>query len=166
MQIATVQRKSKALLALFVGLFALLVGVQNILDWNTNYQFVENVLSMNAMQPYWSGQESLGWRAITSPMVHTLAYIIIIGAEIATGALALMGAQKMFSDDNDTYKSGKAHYLAGATIGLALWFFGFCVVASEWFVMWASEWNAQDVAFYFSIFLLATMIYVSQNEDE
>ena len=165
MQIANVQRQSKALLALFVGLFALLVGIQNIMDWDTNYQFVQNVLSMNAMQPHWSGQEELGWRAITSPAIHTVAYLIIIVAEIATGVLAIMGARQMFSHDPATFKSGKATYLAGATVGITLWFFGFCVVASEWFVMWASEWNAQDTAFYFSIFLLATMIYVSQNED-
>lgn len=165
MRITNVQRKSKALLASFVGVFALLVGIQNILDWNTNYQFVQNVLQMNAMQPWWSGQDALGWRAISSPVVHTVAYLIIIVAEIATGGLALMGAKKMFSDDIETFKSGKAHYLAGATIGLALWFFGFCVIASEWFVMWASEWNAQDTAFFFSIFLLGTMIYVSQSED-
>ena len=165
MHIVNVQRKSKALLATFVGLFALLVGLQNIVDWNTNYEFVENVLSMNAMQPYWSGQDALGWRAITSPIIHKLAYLIIIAAEIATGLLALMGAKKMYSNDGDTFKSGKAHYLVGATIGLTLWFFGFCVIASEWFVMWASEWNAQDTAFNFSIFLLATIIYISQNEE-
>ena len=165
MNITTVQRKSKALLALFVGLFAILVGVQNIVDWDTNYEFVQNVLSMNAMQPHWSGEEALGWRAITSPAIHTLAYLIIIVAEIATGVLALMGARKMFSHDSDTFTSGKAHYLAGATIGITLWFFGFCVIASEWFAMWASEWNAQDTAFYFSIFLLATMIYISQGEE-
>ena len=81
-------RLSKALLVLLVGLFALLVGVDNIVDYGTNYAFVEHVMAMDTVFP----NSTLKWRAITSPPLQQLAYAGIIAAEIATGVLCILGA--------------------------------------------------------------------------
>ncbi|HKZ95782.1 MAG TPA: DUF2165 family protein [Hyphomicrobiaceae bacterium] len=37
-------RASKALLVLWIGLFALLVGADNIIDYGTNFEFVRHVM--------------------------------------------------------------------------------------------------------------------------
>ena len=48
---------------LLIGLFSLLVGVDNIIDYGTNYAFVQHVMSMDTVFP----NSTLTWRAITSP---------------------------------------------------------------------------------------------------
>src|SRR5262249_13868782 len=65
-----VVRPAKALLTFLLGLFALLVGFDNIIDYGTNFAFVKHVLSMDTTP---TGNK-LMWRAITSEWVHHLAY--------------------------------------------------------------------------------------------
>ena len=86
-------RLSKVLLAASVGVFALLVGIDNLLDYGANLVFVEHVLSMDTTFP----GSALRWRAITSPSLQNAAYWLIIGAELFTGVLCLAGAWRMFA---------------------------------------------------------------------
>ena len=60
-----IARLSKALLTLALGLFALLVGVDNIIDYGTNFAFVQHVLSMDTTFP----GNKLMWRSITSDWI-------------------------------------------------------------------------------------------------
>src|SRR4029078_12912138 len=89
-------RTSKALLTFLLGLFALLIGLDNIIDYGTNLAFVQHVLSMDTTLP----GNKLMWRAITSEWVHHLAYALIIAAELATGALCSAGAWRLFQTRN------------------------------------------------------------------
>ncbi len=51
--------------------------------------------------------------------------------------------------------------VAGLTVGFALWFFGFMVIAGEYFAMWQSkDWNAQQAAFRFHMAVLGVLIFV------
>nr|WP_082826297.1 DUF2165 domain-containing protein [Enterobacter sp. ODB01] len=84
------QRLLKGILAISVGAFGLLVAVDNVLDYNTNWQFVQHVLSMDSMEPWFNGS-TIRTRAITSPFWQQAGYITIITGEFITGLLCSLG---------------------------------------------------------------------------
>ena len=48
------------------------------------------------------------------------------------------------------------------TVGFGLWFFGFLVVAGEFFASWQSkEWNGQEAAFRIAMVILGVLVFVS-----
>ncbi|QTV80916.1 DUF2165 family protein [Microbacterium sp. NIBRBAC000506063] len=128
------------------GLFGLFVFLGNLMDYDSNYQFVRHVLSMDTT---FEGN-ALMWRAITIPWVWTAAYIGIIVAEAVFAVLALVGAVKLFlcRDASDAeYNRARTWGYAAYALGFAIWFLGFIVIGSEWFAMWQSSiWNGKDTA--------------------
>jgi len=53
------------------------------------------------------------------------------------------------------------------TVGFSLWFFGFLVVAGEYFAMWQSQvWNGQESAFRIAATILGVLIFVSLPDGE
>ena len=142
-------RLAKVVLVLQIGLFAMLVGVDNIIDYNSNFEFVRHVLSMDTTFP----GNALMDRAVTDPDLHHLAYAIIIAAEIITGLLCIAGAIWMvhhISVTSTRFQRAKSLAVTGLTLGFTLWFFGFLTIGGEWFQMWQSEkWNGQQAAFRF-----------------
>jgi predicted small integral membrane protein len=159
-------RLSKALLVLQVGLFSLLVGVDNIIDYGTNYAFVEHVLGMDTIFP----DSTLKWRAITNPVLEHAAYAVIIALELATGALCSLGAMRLWSAREATahdFNAAKDMAVAGLVCGIGLWFFGFMTVGGEWFQMWQSKvWNGQEAAFRFIACLGLVLIFLNQRDGE
>ncbi|GEP03054.1 DUF2165 family protein [Methylobacterium oxalidis] len=159
-------RASKSVLVLFAALFCLLVGYNNIVDYGSNYTFVQHVMSMDTTFP----GNHLKERAITSPFVHHVAYGLIIAGELAAGLLCLVGALNLFRhiwSEQYLFVRAKALAVAGITIGLSVWFFGFLTVAAEWFLMWQSQqWNAVQPAFRFVLCLAVILIYLVQPEAE
>jgi hypothetical protein len=81
-------RISKVFLVACVALFALLVGVDNIFDYQPNFQAVRHILSMDTVP----SDSTLLWRAITSETLHHAAYWLIIAAEIISGLICARGA--------------------------------------------------------------------------
>lgn len=128
------------------GLFGLFVFMGNLMDYDSNYQFVKHVLSMDTT---FEGN-ALMWRAITAPWVWTVGYIGIIIAEGVFAALALIGGVKLFlrrDADAATYDAARKWGYGAYALGFAIWFIGFIVVGSEWFAMWqSSTWNGKDTA--------------------
>lgn len=159
-------RLSKALLVFLVGLFALQVGVDNLLDYGSNFAFVEHVLSMDTTFP----DSVLRWRAVTDPILQHAAYVAIIAFELLTGLLCLFGAGQLLGARGDTaarFNGAKNVAVAGLVCGLVLWFFGFMVVGGEWFNMWQSEtWNGQQAAFRFIVCLGVVLVFVNQRDGE
>ena len=52
-------------------------------------------------------------------------------------------------------------------LAFLVWFFGFMVVAGEWFAMWQSQtWNGQEAAFRFYMAVLGVLIFVNQPDGE
>jgi len=159
-------RLSKVLLVLLIGLFALLVGLDNIIDYGANFSFVQHVLSMDTTFP----DNPLKWRAITSPTLHRAAYVLIIVFELLTGVLCIVGAARLWM----VRKAPAAHFntskhvaMSGLVCGFSLWFFGFMVVGGEWFSMWQSEtWNGQQAAFRFIACLGIVLIFLGQRDEE
>ena len=160
LKLSRVNRVSKGIVAICVGIFGLLVSTGNIIDFETNYQFVKHVLSMDDFQPWFQGAEIIGWRAITSPQLHFIFYSLIILGELLTGVFALAGGVLMITNKK-SLNFGKALFFVGGTIGILVWYLGFSVVGAEWFSMWASKWNAQMKAYAFSTFILLAMIYTA-----
>lgn len=159
-------RTSKAVLTLLLGIFALLVGIDNIIDYETNFAFVRHVLSMDTTFP----GNALLWRAITSEGAHHAAYAGIIAAEIAVGLLCVVGAWRIFAARSLSarpFNTAKALAIAGLSAGFALYFFGFLVVGGEWFQMWQSKtWNGQESAFRFAASFGLVLIFVAMEDAD
>lgn len=146
------------------GLFGLFVFMGNLMDYDSNYQFVKHVLSMDTT---FEGN-ALMWRAITVPWVWTLAYIGIIAAEGVFAALGLIGGVKLFlrrNADSAAYDRARGWGYAAYGLGLAIWFIGFIVVGSEWFAMWQSAiWNGKDTAMPLAILWTGFAVLLALNE--
>src|SRR5499427_2854635 len=84
----TAVRVSKVALVAAIAVFASLVAFGNLTDYNTNFVFVEHVLSMDTIYPF----STIRYRAITNPALHQAAYPLIIAAEAATAVLCWIGA--------------------------------------------------------------------------
>ena len=81
-------RAAKVIAVAAVALFATLVAFGNITDYNTNFAFVQHVLSMDTIFPF----STIKYRAISDPALHRAAYALIIAAELAIAALCWVGA--------------------------------------------------------------------------
>ncbi len=161
-----VTRISKALLVLQIGLFSLLVGMDNIVDYGTNYAFVEHVMEMDTVSP----DSALKWRAISSSLLNEATYALIIAAEIMTGLLCIAGALRLWQARGKNaaeFNAAKGMATAGLVLGVTLWFFGFMTVAGEWFQMWQSKtWNGQEAAFRFIVCIALVLIFLNQRDGE
>lgn len=70
-------RAAKVVLTAGVALLAFLVTLNNIVDYESNWVFVQHVLAMDTVFPH----SSLRTRAITDPAVQAWAYHVIIVLE-------------------------------------------------------------------------------------
>src|SRR5437868_15398108 len=84
-------RVAKFALTAGLTLYYTLVVLNNLTDYDSNYQFVRHVPMMDAT---FAGNHVM-WRAIHSPTVHTTFYLSIIMWECVTTALLWMGAVQM-----------------------------------------------------------------------
>src|SRR5262247_2479724 len=80
-------RAAKAALVAAIALFASLVTFGNLTDYNTNFVFVQHVLSMDTIFEF----STIKYRAITDPTLQRAAYAVIIMAEGATAVLCWIG---------------------------------------------------------------------------
>ncbi len=128
------------------ALYLLLVALNNVIDYSSNFSFVRHVMSM---VDTFSGNKLMG-RAIRAPWVHHLSYGLIIVWEALAGATCLLGAARALRALRaapDEFARSQAMAAVGLTAGLLLWLLAFLVVGGEWFVMWQSQqWNGQDAA--------------------
>jgi predicted small integral membrane protein len=159
-------RCAKIVMVFGLAAFGLLVAFDNVIDYPSNFAFVQHVLSMDTVFP----GNTLKWRAITTPSMHHAAYIAIVVAELLTGLCFLVCGGKLLTTlraPAATFHRAKAIGVIGATLGFAAWFIGFMVVGGEWFAMWQSpHWNGQESAFRFYMTLLAVLIFLMQPDGE
>ncbi|MCW1360778.1 DUF2165 domain-containing protein [Campylobacter jejuni] len=84
-------RLSKIIILLTVASLGGIVVFGNVTDYNSNFQFVSHVMSMDTKPDYLG--EAIVYRAITSPIIHHIGYIGIICFEtfITLTALRVLG---------------------------------------------------------------------------
>jgi predicted small integral membrane protein len=113
---------------------------------------------------------TLMYRSITNPVAWRAAYAAIIAAEGITGILFLAGAFRLFQARNASaaeFNQAKTYVIAASALAFLVWFFGFMVVAGEWFAMWQSAtWNGQEAAFRFYVAVLGVLIFVNQRDSD
>jgi len=159
-------RLAKIAVVASLAAYALLVAYNNVVDYGSNYAFVRHVLSMDTTFP---GNALMG-RAITDETVWRWAYALIILTEgltafwLAFGALALLAR---VTAPAQIFNRAKVWAVGGLVIGFGLWFFGFLVVAGEYFLMWQSKsWNGQEAAFRIAIAMLGGLIFITLPDGE
>jgi len=162
-----ITRIAKTLLLAGVALFYTLVVFNNLTDFNSNYQFVRHVLSMDTTFP---GNHGL-WRAMLSPAWHIVFYFGIIAWEIVTGTLLWWGFALLLRTvrlDTAKFNAAKRVPVMALTLSLLMWLVAFLAVGGEWFMMWQShEWNGQDAAFRnFAVVGLILLILVQPETDQ
>ena len=161
-----ITRLAKIVMTLVLGLFCLIVTFDNITDYATNYAFVQHVLDMDTTFP---GNE-LMYRSIDNPLVWKISYAAIIAAEGVTAILFLVGSFNLvraLRAPAAVFNRAKAYAIAGALLAFLVWFFGFMVVAGEWFAMWeSSKWNGQEAAFRFYMAALGVLVFLNQTDPE
>lgn len=159
-------RAAKAATVAAIALFASLVTFGNLTDYNTNFVFVEHVMSMDTIFPF----STIKYRAITSPALHHAAYALIIAAEAVTAVLCWIGAAMLvrrLRADAETFNRAKTFAVAGLTLGFLLWQVGFMSIGGEWFGMWQSQqWNGVPSAFRFLMTIVAVLIFVALPDQE
>jgi predicted small integral membrane protein len=153
-------RTSKTIMVAAIALWVSLVAFGNITDYGTNFAFVEHVLSMDSVFP----ETTVRYRAITSPLLHHVAYILIIATETLMALLCWVGVFRMLQSLQASaiaFKNAKGFAIAGLTLGFLIWQVGFVAIGGEWFGMWMSQqWNGVPSAFRFLVTITAVLIYV------
>lgn len=159
-------RLSKVIVLSASAIFLLLVSFNNVTDYDSNFHFVQHVLSMDTSFP----GNTLMWRAITSPSAHKVLYAGIICWEALCGCLIAFGTFKLFcarSASAAVWEKTKGIAAIGLTLSLFQWYFGFLTVGAEWFLMWQSKtWNGQDAAFRMFAIMGISLVYLVMKDDE
>ena len=155
------------------ALYISLVAFGNITDYDTNYAFVQHVLSMDTTNI--GGEAGTGldpdimWRAITEPVIWNIGYIGIIVWESVAGVVLIAASilwLRSFAK-RGSYETPKALSTIGLLMIVLLFFAGFIAIGGEWFQMWQSQtWNGQEAAFRFIGCIGLVLIFLTQKDDE
>jgi predicted small integral membrane protein len=159
-------RAAKTSLVFAVALYYSLVVLNNLTDYNSNYQFVRHVLMMDSTFP---GNHGM-WRALNQPAWHTAFYLSIIAWEILTMLLCWWGGLRMaraLRASVAEFDQAKRVAIAALTLSLLMWLVAFLSVGGEWFLMWQSKtWNGQDAAFRMFTVIGLVLLLVAGPEAE
>ncbi len=148
----------------YVALFFTLVALNNIIDYNSDYQFVVHVLKMDTTFQ----SPNLIWRSLHSAWYHNAAYIFIICIEALSAVILWIAGINLFRHIRSPQYFIKYKKLAslGLFIGFSLYFVGFITIGGEWFVMWQSSvWNGQAAAGLFGSMIMFILLFINQTDD-
>lgn len=157
-------RSCKVLLVLLLALYFAIVAFGNIADPDANLAFVGHVMSMDSL----AAEASVTWRAVTLPVLHAIAYWIIILWQIAAAVLLAIGGVALWGerDSGPAFQQAKGTAFLGLTAGVSLYLLVFLIIGGEWFAMWQSEThNAQDASFRFLAVTAFVFLILLQRDD-
>jgi predicted small integral membrane protein len=161
-----ITRAAKVLLLAAVALFYTLVVFNNVTDFDSNYQFVRHVLSMDSTFP---GNHAM-WRALPSPAFHLAFYLGIIVWEIVTAILlwwGVVGLLRSMRMPVCAFNAAKRVPVIALTLSMLMWLVAFLSVGAEWFLMWQSRtWNGQEAAFRMFAVVGLVLLIVLQPDTE
>ena len=149
-----------------IALFYTLVVFNNFTDFNSNYQFVRHVLTMDSTFP---GNQGM-WRALPSPAFHMAFYISIILWETSTLILLWWGTVRLLRAlrlPAAAFNLAKRTAVMALTLSMLMWLVAFLSVGAEWFLMWQSHtWNGQEPAFRMFAVVGLVLLILMQPESE
>jgi predicted small integral membrane protein len=130
-------RTIKILLVVTVCLWGLVGAFFNVMDWSGTTSAVGAATSMATFE---GGAES--WQATSNPVVIWMGAVFIMLSKVATGALCMIGALRMWQareGDATAFAASKTFALAGCGVAMIMLFGGFIVIAESWFELWRSD---------------------------
>jgi predicted small integral membrane protein len=157
-------RVARVLPVAVVAAFFTVVTYSDVVDFDTNYAFVQHVLGMDTtfQSPHLMG------RAIADQRVHLYAYWAIILRQGLTVLVCWIGALRLvlaLAETAGDFQRAKGPAAPGLIMGFLLYGLGILVVAGESFAMWHShEWNAQATAGMFTTVILAALVLLAVPE--
>lgn len=161
-----VTRVAKLLLLAGIAVYYMLVVFNNLTDFDSNYQFVRHVLSMDTTFP---GNHAMG-RALRAPGIHLAFYIgIIIWEAVNTillwwGVVRLLRALRLPAGE---FNASKGVPIVALALSLMLWLVAFLDVGAEWFLMWQSHtWDGRESAFRMFTVVGLVLLIVLQPDTE
>jgi predicted small integral membrane protein len=161
-----VTRAAKILLLAAIAFYYTLVVFNNLTDFDSNYQFVRHVLSMDSTFP---GNNGL-WRALPQPGFHLAFYLGIIAWECFTCLLLWWGVWSLaraIKQPAHLFNAAKRIPTIALTLSMLMWLVAFLSVGAEWFLMWQSHtWNGQDAAFRIFAIVGIILLVLIQPETE
>lgn len=162
-----ITRTAKLLLLAGIALFHTLVVFNNLTDFNSNYEFVRHVLTMDSTFP---GNHGM-WRALPFPAFHMMFYISIIAWEAATMILLWWGVVRLAAClrlPDAVFNLAKRVAVMALTLSMLMWLVAFLTVGAEWFLMWQSQsWNGQQAAFrMFAVVGLVLLILMQPENNQ
>ncbi|WP_422137818.1 DUF2165 family protein [Endozoicomonas sp. ALC020] len=162
MKMIIATKLSKIFLTAGVALFSTLVVFNNLMDYQSNYLYVQHVMSMDTTGNHAQAE----WRAIHDPMVWKIAYSLIIAVEAIITLLCWTGVACMFFNlHGENFHESKCLALLGLTLGIMLWFLAFMGISGEWFLAWQSRsWSGIQPGFRVATLFFLTLLYLSQEE--
>lgn len=128
-----------AILTVLTAIQMMLIVLGNVTDYETNHQFVVHVLAMDTTFK----SPAIMWRAITSPVLSTIAYLAIIAWELVSAIVLLTAALVwMRATTEARLRKARTYSSVGWSMWLILFGGGFIAVGGEYFAMWESTvWN-------------------------
>jgi len=161
-----ITRLAKLLLLAGVGFFYSLVVFNNLNDFDSNYQFVRHVLTMDSTFPNNHGL----WRALPSPAFHLAFFLTIIAWEAASTVLLWWGVLRLlivFKRPASDFNAAKRIPVMALALSMMMWLVAFLSVGAEWFLMWQSQtWDGREEAFrMFAVVGLVLLIMLQPDTE-
>jgi predicted small integral membrane protein len=159
-------RAAKTSLVFAVAIFYSLIVLNNLTDYDSNYQFVRHVLMMDSTFP---GNHGM-WRAMNSPAAHTIFYLTIIAWELVTMILCWWGGFRLARALRGTpaaFHLAKRVAITALTVSLLMWLVAFLSIGAEWFLMWQSKtWNGREAAFRMFTVIAIILLFLALPDTE
>lgn len=161
-----ITRAAKTLLVAGIAIFYTLVVFNNVTDFDSNFQFVRHVLTMDTTFP---GNHGM-WRALPSLRFHLVFYAGIIAWETLNAILLWWGVVRMVRAVRlpaKAFNAAKGVPVMALTLSMMMWLVAFLSVGAEWFLMWQShQWNGQEAAFRMFAVVGLVLLIVLQSDVE
>jgi len=157
-------RTLKAAMVGAIGAWAFLIALGNVIDYDSNWRFVQHVLAMDTV----FADNLLTYRAVTNPVLQALGYGLIIATECVMSALCLVGAWRLVAARNyhARFVAAKSLAAAGLVLVFLLYFVGFVAIGGEWFCSWQSAvWNGQTKAVSFLTCAMFVLVILLMHEE-
>src|SRR5205085_7842185 len=84
-------RIAKAATAASIAAYLSLVTFGNIIDYGTNFAFIQHVMTMDTIFP----TSTITYRAVTDPALHRAAYSLIIATEAFVSVVCWIGVLRL-----------------------------------------------------------------------